>query len=76
VVIVRTEKQLAELVEKLNKAPAISFDIETTSLDKMRAELVGICLAIQPPVGYYIPVGHLDGEAQSTSGQMNLFAER
>ena len=75
VVIVRTEKQLAQLVEKLNQAQAISFDIETTSLDKMRAELVGLCLAIQPPVGYYIPVGHLDGEAQSTSGQMNLFAD-
>jgi DNA polymerase I len=75
VVIVRTEAQLAELVEKLNQAQVISFDVETTSLDKMRAELVGICLAVQSPVGYYIPVGHLDGEAQATSGQMNLFAD-
>jgi DNA polymerase I len=75
VVLVRTEAQLAELVERLNQAQVISFDIETTSLDKMRAELVGLCLAVQSPVGYYIPVGHLDGEAQSTSGQMNLFAD-
>lgn len=73
-VIIRTEAQLAELVERLNRASAISFDVETTGLDKMTAELVGICLAVEPPTGYYIPVGHLASEVQSDSGQMALFA--
>ena len=36
----------------------ISFDTETTSTDQMRAELVGISLAVEPVHGFYIPVGH------------------
>jgi len=73
-VLINTEAQLAELVEKLNGAEMISFDVETTGLDKMTAEIVGICLAVEPPVGYYIPTGHLDQAQQATSGQMSLFA--
>ena len=73
-VLVQTQAQLDELVAKLNAAKLIAFDVETTGLDKTTAELVGICLAVEPPVGYYIPVGHLANEAQSESGQMGLFA--
>jgi DNA polymerase-1 len=73
-IIVRTEKQLADLVQKLNKAKAIAFDVETTGLEKMSAELVGICLAVESPTGYYIPLGHLANEAQNATGQMTLFA--
>lgn len=74
VVIVRTEAQLAKLVEALEEAAMISFDVETTSLEKMEADLVGICLAVKPPVGYYIPLGHLSGDQQPINGQMSLFA--
>ncbi|RMG99286.1 MAG: DNA polymerase I [Chloroflexi bacterium] len=73
-VIIRTQEQLNDLVAKLNQAPMISFDVETTSLNKMEAKIVGICLAIEPPIGYYIPVGHLADPAQATDGQMSLFA--
>ena len=73
-VIVRTQAQLDDLVKELNAAKLISFDVETTGLDKTTAELVGICIAVKPPVGYYIPVGHLANEAQSSTGQMSLFA--
>ncbi len=72
--IVRTADELEQLVNELNKAKVISFDLETTAIDKMSAEIVGICLAVKSPVAYYIPVGHLTGAAQATSGQMNLFA--
>ncbi len=73
-VIVRTQAQLDEMVEKLNAAKLIAFDVETTGLDNTTAELVGVCIAVKPPVGYYVPVGHLANEAQSRSGQMSLFA--
>ncbi len=73
-IIVQTESQLNELVTRLNSAKLIAFDVETTSLDETIAELVGICLAVEPPVGYYIPVGHLGQAKQHTSGQMALFA--
>ncbi len=72
--VVRTEADLSELVAALEQAEMISFDVETTGLDKMTADIVGICLAVEPPVAYYIPIGHLANSAQSTAGQMNLFA--
>ncbi len=73
-IIVQTQAQLNKLVKELNKAKAISFDVETTGLDKMTAELVGICLAVEPPRAYYIPTGHLAQKAQAETGQMGLFA--
>jgi len=72
--LINTEAQLDDLVEKLNEAKMISFDVETTGLDKMTAELVGICLAVEPPIGYYIPVGHIQQKKQARTGQMSLFA--
>lgn len=75
-VTVRTKKDLAALVKALNKAAVISFDVETTGLEKMSADIVGICLAVSVPVSYYIPIGHLAGKAQTTSGQMTLFATK
>jgi DNA polymerase I len=41
----------------------VAIDTETTALDAMRAELVGISLALSPGMACYIPVGHeaLDG---------------
>ncbi len=71
--IVRTEEELAALKKKLEGAEQISFDVETTSLDKMSAELVGICLSVEPPEAFYVPVGHMAGEGQNESGQMSLF---
>lgn len=74
-VIVRTEEQLSELVDALADAEQISFDVETTGLDKMTAELVGICLCVKSPVGYYVPVGHLAPDAINKGGgsQLSLF---
>ncbi len=73
-VIVRTKEQLDQLVELLQDAEEISFDVETTGLDERSVALVGICLAVEPPRGYYIPVGHWSGEQQQSKGQMTLFA--
>lgn len=56
--VVDTVEKLEDLVRKLSEAPVISFDTETTSTDQMKAELVGIALALDPEDGYYIPVGH------------------
>ena len=43
------------------KHKVISFDTETTSTEEMRADIVGISLAIKEGEGYYIPVGHKAG---------------
>ncbi|MCW5846917.1 MAG: DNA polymerase I [Anaerolineae bacterium] len=74
VVVVRDEDALQNMVRQLEAAEWISFDLETDSLERLSAGIVGICLAVRPPTAYYIPVGHLSGAAQANSGQMNLFA--
>jgi len=61
-IIIRDEKALEELLTKLKQAPLIAFDTETTAPDPMRAELVGISLAVREGEGYYIPVGHVEGK--------------
>ena len=44
--------------EAIKKAPLVAFDTETTSLDAMQAELVGLSLAVEPGKACYIPVAH------------------
>ena len=45
-------------LEKLEQSDLIAFDTETTSLDPMQAELVGLSFAIDAFEAIYIPVGH------------------
>ncbi len=59
--VVDTDRKLDDLVKALNKAKVISFDTETTSTEEMRADMVGISLAIKEGEGYYIPIGHSAG---------------
>ena len=56
--VVDTPQALEQLSNRLNGAKIISFDTETTSTDQMRADLVGISLAVDEAQGFYIPVGH------------------
>jgi len=57
-VVVQDGPALKTLVAELKAAKIISFDTESTSTDPLRAELVGIALAVKEGEGYYIPVGH------------------
>ena len=45
-------------LEKLGEADLIAFDTETTSLDPMQAELVGLSFAVGASKAIYVPVGH------------------
>lgn len=56
--MVLTSEQLDAWVQRLAEAELISFDTETDALDAMRANLVGISLAVEPGRAAYIPVGH------------------
>ncbi|MCL4368700.1 MAG: DNA polymerase, partial [Actinobacteria bacterium] len=57
-IIVSDLDALAALVRRMEAAPQVAFDVETTSTDPMRAELVGISVAVEAGTGFYIPVGH------------------
>jgi len=71
-IIVQDVARLEDLVGVLNQASMISFDTETTSIDQMTADLVGVSLAVDGETGYYIPVGH---SAVGKDGQQDMFAE-
>ena len=45
-------------LEKLHGAELIAFDTETTSIDAMRAEIVGVSLSVDVGTACYIPLGH------------------
>ena len=55
---VLTKAQLEAWVERLRAAEGFAFDTETDALDAMRAQLVGISLAVDAGSAAYIPVGH------------------
>ncbi|HEX5663577.1 MAG TPA: DNA polymerase I [Xanthomonadaceae bacterium] len=55
---VLTQAQLDTWIAALQTADAFAFDTETDSLDPMRANLVGISLAVEPGRAAYIPLAH------------------
>ncbi len=57
--IINTTPALDELLNRLSAAKSFAFDLETTSLDTMSAQLVGISLSPARGEAYYIPVGHV-----------------
>ncbi|MCS7282732.1 MAG: DNA polymerase I, partial [Anaerolineae bacterium] len=59
--IVREPEELAALVERLSRAPTVTFDTETTSEDPMRADIVGLAFTDREGEGWYVPVGHRRG---------------
>lgn len=49
---------LEDMIAKLSRSPELSLDTETTALDPMQAELVGLSFAVEPHNAYYLPLGH------------------
>ena len=50
--------QLQQVLEQLSASERIVLDLETDSLDSMRARVVGVALSIAAHQGWYIPLGH------------------
>jgi len=60
--IINTTPALDGLLNRLSATRSFAFDLETTSLNAMSAQLVGISLSPAPGEAYYIPVGHVGFE--------------
>ena len=60
--IVDEEDQLSAMCRELAAAPRVSFDTETSGLDPMKANLVGLSFATEPGKAWYVPVGHREGK--------------
>ncbi|MBZ9567216.1 DNA polymerase I [Modicisalibacter tunisiensis] len=55
---VLTQEAFDAWLERLNAAKAFCFDLETTSLNYMEAEIVGVGLALEPGEAAYVPLAH------------------
>ncbi|MGI0118467.1 DNA polymerase I [Zooshikella sp. RANM57] len=53
-----TKKEFQNWLDRLKKAPIIAFDTETTSLNYMDAEIVGVSFAVHAGEAAYVPVAH------------------
>lgn len=53
-----TDKDLDSWLKKLKQADCFSFDLETTSLDYMAAEIVGLSFSVKEGEAAYVPLGH------------------
>ena len=61
--IINTPSGLDDLINRLTESKSFAFDLETTSLNPLQAELVGISFSPAPAEAYYIPVGHTSLQA-------------
>ncbi len=57
--IVRDQATLDTWLARLEAAELFAFDTETTSLDYMQAEIVGLSFAIEPGEAAYVPLAHV-----------------
>ncbi len=55
---IATAEDLQRWIEVLGKAEVVALDTQTTSLDYMQAEIVGVSFAVEANAAAYIPVAH------------------
>jgi DNA polymerase-1 len=56
--VVGSTEELHRLCQEWSSRPRLALDVETTGLDPMTADLVGVSLTPEVGKGYYVPVGH------------------
>ncbi len=71
---VTTDAQLDAWITRVEAASLTAVDTETTSLEPMNAELVGISLSTAPGIACYIPVGHRYPGAPDQLGRDHVLA--
>lgn len=56
--LILSEAMLVQAIAEMRSAGQFAVDTETTSVDPMLAELVGVSLCCETGVAYYLPIGH------------------
>jgi DNA polymerase-1 len=64
--LVCSKAELDALIEALEAADLIAFDTETTSLEPLDAELVGLAFAVTAGEAWYVPLRHADQAIEFT----------
>lgn len=58
--LIKTKKQLDQLVKEIKKSGSVAFDCETNSFNRDNAEVVGVSFSIKENEAFYIPWHHGD----------------
>jgi DNA polymerase-1 len=58
---IRDARTLAEWVAEALASGTVAFDVKTTSLDPMQADIIGFALATAPGRAAYVPLAHRNG---------------
>ncbi|MBV6640262.1 MAG: DNA polymerase I [Cyclobacteriaceae bacterium] len=70
--LVQSEQEIKDLIAMLKKEPLFCFDTETTSLEAVEADLVGIAFSIKKNEAFYVPFPKGKSEIQK---QIELFRD-
>jgi DNA polymerase-1 len=73
--LIDTPEKRAELITKLIAQTEVCFDSETTSLDELNAEVVGLSFAYTPGEAYYVPFPEGREEALAMMSEFKPFFE-
>lgn len=69
--MVTTRARLEHWIRRATEAGRVAFDTETTDLDAIEADLVGLSLAVSPGEACYIPLGHTGPSGDLFGGDDN-----
>ena len=70
--LINSKKALDKIIKAASKSKVIAIDTETTGLDYMDADLVGVSLAYEAGKAFYIPFGHEKQEVPQLEEQIVL----
>jgi DNA polymerase-1 len=73
--LVKGDMAVKLLLQNLLKQPSVSMDIETTSIDALYAELIGLSFTWEKGKGFYVPVSEIREEAQALVDRFRPFFE-
>jgi DNA polymerase-1 len=75
-ICVQSVAALEQMCAQITQAPMLAVDTETSSLDPLSADLVGLSFAVSADTAWYVPVGHnTEQEQLSLKVVVNALAE-
>ena len=73
--VFQNEAEKADFIEKIHARNLVSFDTETTGVDALTSELVGMSFAIEEGEAFYLPIPETFEEAKKVLGQFKPILE-
>ncbi len=70
--LIQDLETLQAWIARARDAGTVAVDTETTSLDAMQADLVGVSLAVEPGEAAYLPLAHVVPGAARTAGELDF----